>query len=180
MSKPKVSLLTKDEIQSHLPYKSVEETKEIPDGVGIYFVFHEDECLYVGKSKNFRSRWTNHHKLQELLAYSPIPLIYFLSFPHEPANLSRLETSYINSLNPVLNDPKRSITQKEESNRFQITVPELYHYRLCAWAYLKGTNRATLSSFLVQEEIEAGWETIDKNLDALAKLRGVTRDELNI
>jgi hypothetical protein len=64
-------------------------------------------------------------------------------------------------------------------SRFQITVPELHHYRLKAWAYLKGTNRATLASNIVQARVEANWVDINQSLDDLADLKGMTREELN-
>ncbi len=64
-------------------------------------------------------------------------------------------------------------------SRFKITVPELYPYRLRAWASLKGTNRGTLAGNLVQARVEANWPEVDKDLDELAKLRGLTREELN-
>lgn len=64
-------------------------------------------------------------------------------------------------------------------SRFQITVPELHHHRLRAWAYLKGTNRATLAGNIVQARVEDNWRDVDKGLDDLAKLRGITREELD-
>jgi hypothetical protein len=64
-------------------------------------------------------------------------------------------------------------------SRFQITVPELHHYRLCAWAYLKGTNRATLAGNIVQSRVEANWADVDQGLNDLAKLKGMTREELD-
>jgi hypothetical protein len=64
-------------------------------------------------------------------------------------------------------------------SRFQITVPELHHYRLRAWAYLKVTNRATLAVNIVQASIEANWTDVDQGLNDLAELKGMTRAELN-
>jgi GIY-YIG catalytic domain len=178
--KPKINLLSKTEVRLNLPSCLATEVRDIVDGVGIYFVFHENDCLYIGKSKNFKSRWSNHHKLKEIVSYTPTPLIYFLYLSHEPANLKFLESQYIKTFNPLLNDPKRSMSGEKEINRFQITLPELSDYRLKAWAHLKGMNRATLAGFLVQDEIEDSWDNIDKNLDALAKLRKITRQELDI
>lgn len=62
--------------------------------------------------------------------------------------------------------------------RIGITLPEWYERKLVLWAKIKGTNRATLISNIVQARIEANWEQIEKDLQSIADYRGVTTDEL--
>lgn len=62
--------------------------------------------------------------------------------------------------------------------RFQVTLPDWYHRKLRLWAKVKGTNRATLAANIVQARIEANWEELDKELNAIAAYEGISRDEL--
>lgn len=62
--------------------------------------------------------------------------------------------------------------------RFSVTLTEWYHRKLCLWAAIKGTNRATLIGNIAQARIEANWPEIDKELDAIAEYEKITRKEL--
>jgi hypothetical protein len=62
--------------------------------------------------------------------------------------------------------------------RFGISLPEWYHRKLLLGAKLKGTNRATLGANIVQNKIEADWPDIQKELEAIAKYRGISVEEL--
>lgn len=64
--------------------------------------------------------------------------------------------------------------------RFKISLPFLYHRRLMLWAWVKGTNRATLASNILQARIESNWEGVKEQLEDIAKLQGITREELEI
>ncbi|HEY9877066.1 MAG TPA: hypothetical protein V6D29_01360 [Leptolyngbyaceae cyanobacterium] len=66
----------------------------------------------------------------------------------------------------------------EEMARFQVTLPDWYHRKLKLWAKVKGTNRATLAANIVQARIEANWDELDKELNAIAAYEGITRAEL--
>lgn len=65
-----------------------------------------------------------------------------------------------------------------EMVRFGVSLPDWYHRKLILWAKLKGTNRATLTANIVQARIEANWDTIEKELEAIAKHQGKTYEEL--
>ena len=62
--------------------------------------------------------------------------------------------------------------------RFSISLPDWYHHKLKLWAALKGTNRATLAANIVQARIEANWETVERDIEAFARHRGITVEEL--
>lgn len=62
--------------------------------------------------------------------------------------------------------------------RFSVKLPDWYHRKLKLWAKLKGTNRATLAANIVQARIEANWEDVSKELDAISAHEGITREEL--
>jgi excinuclease UvrABC nuclease subunit len=38
----------------------------LPPAPGLYFVYDNDELLYIGYAKNIRKRWQNHHRLRML------------------------------------------------------------------------------------------------------------------
>ena len=68
--------------------------------------------------------------------------------------------------------------QVAEMVRFSVKLPDWYHRKLKLWAALKGTNRATLAANIVQARIEANWEEVSRELDAIAAHEGITREQL--
>jgi len=62
--------------------------------------------------------------------------------------------------------------------RFGISLPDWYHRKLLLWAKLKGSNRATLAANIIQARIESNWPDIEKELEAIARYSGKTREEL--
>ena len=62
--------------------------------------------------------------------------------------------------------------------RFKISLPIWYHRRLLLWAWIKGTNRATLSSNVLQARIESNWEAVKEQLEDIAKEQGISREDL--
>jgi hypothetical protein len=65
-----------------------------------------------------------------------------------------------------------------ESIQFTIRLPLIYERRLRLWAMLKGTTRANLAANLIQARIEANLESINRDLEELAKIEGKTVEEL--
>ena len=76
-------------------------TTDLPIGVGVYFLFRDDELLYVGKSKHLLMRVGQH------MAEGKIPFnrVSWLNYPQE--ELSRMEAAYIYLLKPSLNQKMR-------------------------------------------------------------------------
>ena len=74
-----------------------------------------------------------------------------------------------------------SITKRDlldDVARFKISMPSWYHRRLLLWAFVKGTNRADLSSKVLQARIESNWNGVKEQLEDIAKEKGITRQEL--
>lgn len=63
-------------------------------------------------------------------------------------------------------------------SRFSISLPDWYERKLKAWARMKGTNRATLASNIVQARIEANWPEIEREMEAIAKYQGKTLEQV--
>ena len=61
--------------------------------------------------------------------------------------------------------------------RFGVSLPEWYERKLKIWATLKGTNRATLAANIVQSRIEANWPDIEKEIEAIARHKGITLEQ---
>jgi excinuclease UvrABC nuclease subunit len=40
--------------------------QHLPEAPGLYFVYDNDELLYIGYAKNIRQRWRSHHRLAML------------------------------------------------------------------------------------------------------------------
>lgn len=62
--------------------------------------------------------------------------------------------------------------------RFGVSLPDWYHRKLVLWAKLKGTNRATLAGNILQSRIEANWEGVERELEAIAKHQNISYEEL--
>lgn len=87
---------------SDLPLVSFESRKHLPKCAGIYIVLDEfSKVLYVGRSKNIRTRWTCHHRRKEFQALNRIKIAWI-----QVANilfLPALESALIARFNPELN-----------------------------------------------------------------------------
>jgi len=78
----------------------------------------------------------------------------------------------------VLGDPEMPETMPNDPVQFTIRLPLLYERRLRLWALLKGTTRANLASNVIQARIESNLESINRDLEELAKIEGKTVEEL--
>lgn len=68
--------------------------------------------------------------------------------------------------------------EPDQMARYGVSLPDWYHRKLVLWAKLKGTNRATLTSNIVQARIEANWDKIDEELREIAKRQGKPYEQL--
>lgn len=96
----------------------IQSFSEFPSGKGIYFCARwthplNKEIWYVGKSKNFRSRWRNHHKYQALRTIQEV-IVYCLRLDnYSDEQISQAEQIYINMLKPIFNNssnPEKYLT----------------------------------------------------------------------
>lgn len=67
---------------------------------------------------------------------------------------------------------------KPDNVRFSIQLPAWYDRRLRLWAVVKGTNRATLASNILQARIEANWSEVEKQMEEIAAMQQMSVDEL--
>lgn len=68
--------------------------------------------------------------------------------------------------------------EKDPMARYGVSLPDWYHRKLVLWAKVKGTNRATLTSNIVQARIETNWEQVELELRAIAEHQGKTYEQL--
>jgi len=62
--------------------------------------------------------------------------------------------------------------------QFSVRLPDWYYQKLTLWARYKGTAPATLAANIIQARIEANWPQIEADLEALAKEREISVEEL--
>lgn len=67
---------------------------------------------------------------------------------------------------------------KYKSVRITISLPPWMDRWLKLWAFVKGTNRATLASNIIQSRIEANRDDIADWLNAIASQEKISRAEL--
>lgn len=91
----------------------LESIKEFPVNQGIYFCVRStaflghSEVWYVGKAKNFRSRWASHHKINALKAIQDVAIYCIPLANYSEKEISEAERIYIEMLKPVFNDTSK-------------------------------------------------------------------------
>ena len=78
----------------------------------------------------------------------------------------------------VLGDSEMPEPMPNDPVQFTIRLPLLYERRLRLWAMLKGTTRANLAANVIQARIESNLDSINRDLEELAKLEGKTVEVL--
>ncbi|WP_050766052.1 GIY-YIG nuclease family protein [Synechococcus sp. PCC 7335] len=74
----------------------------LPAISAIYRIWHRDEVVYVGQTKNLRQRWRHHHILPKLIAcYGTDWRLDWIAI--EEANLIRAEAFSYRCFRPLLN-----------------------------------------------------------------------------
>lgn len=85
-----------------LPALNLCERKRLPECAAIYFVRSDDgTVLYIGRARNLRQRWAQHHRTAQLMTYPGVSLAW-LSVD-DPALLDEIERACIAYFSPLLN-----------------------------------------------------------------------------
>ena len=81
----------------------IAEKHKLPQSSGLYFVFQQDELLYVGKTeRSFNVRWHLHHRLDQLLEIQNVEIACWGCNEKGKALLT-LESQAIKAFKPLLN-----------------------------------------------------------------------------
>src|SRR5262245_43106526 len=85
-----------------LPAVLLAKRRDLPSNPGIYFVCATvGSILYIGRALSLRTRWSKHHRLEELLA---IPYVSIAWLIHEAVEeLAGIEAAFITRFHPPLN-----------------------------------------------------------------------------
>lgn len=141
------------------------QTDMLPETSGVYIVYLDDVVLYVGKAKNIKSRWIQHHRTKQLLRDYPECLISWVEFPFEL--LDGNESAMIEALNPVLNGTK--VDYQSLSKRFTVVVSDANYERLERLSKQEGKKPATQAAFMLETQLV--------NLDNEGKIQKSERKE---
>ena len=76
---------------------TTQDSKNLPQSPGVYFLTKDDDILYVGASKNLRNRWVDHC----LKPFLEIPGVVIKYIKHNTPFC--LESKLIRKFNPELN-----------------------------------------------------------------------------
>lgn len=69
-------------------------------------------------------------------------------------------------------------TEINNNIRFNVSLPPWYDIDLELWAWVKGTNRASLASNILQARIEANKLLVKEQLEEIARDNEITLEEL--
>ncbi|BAZ71315.1 XRE family transcriptional regulator (plasmid) [Fischerella sp. NIES-4106] len=95
-----------------LPWLPLDEKTAFPQKPAIYFAIDSlGNIQYIGRTKNVRSRWGNHHKYEQLSTIGNIKIAYL--FVDLPELLPQIETALIEYFDPPLNAIKPSLVPKK-------------------------------------------------------------------
>lgn len=92
------------------------------DKHGVYVVFENDKCLYVGETKNqkgFKGRFEGHHYLREFRTNATKIILYIID-KEKHNDRVLFEKLKIKELNPILNRTER----REDSIKYSLNVIE--------------------------------------------------------
>ncbi|MGB1091794.1 MAG: GIY-YIG nuclease family protein, partial [Oceanobacter sp.] len=67
MNKVLINISSAEDALNTLPALPFNDREQLPGRAGIYIVtLLKEQILYIGKTKNFNTRWLAHHKLNEI------------------------------------------------------------------------------------------------------------------
>jgi excinuclease UvrABC nuclease subunit len=85
-----------------LPFLLYVENEKLPKISCVYFVVNnKHEIIYIGRTKNLKLRWRNHHIEKYLMRYKALIKIFYLEMSEEL--LEEFETKLIFYFTPRLN-----------------------------------------------------------------------------
>ncbi len=84
---------------SSLPWVPLDATAGFPKKPGIYFAIDsQGEIQYIGRTKDVRGRWQNHHRFEVLDAIGGVKIAYL--FIDSPELLPEIEEALISWFDP--------------------------------------------------------------------------------
>ncbi|MBD2303033.1 GIY-YIG nuclease family protein [Nostoc sp. FACHB-190] len=126
-----------------LPSVSLNQLHTLPMMAGVYFVTNFDTIQYIGKAASLKSRWLNHHRIEQFRMLPNVRVHYLLiTDVNEITKLEVIEKAFIEYFTPLLNGTKMAGYQKQE--RFRIDL----------WASIKPIIEAEMQrSGLTAQEV---------------------------
>lgn len=83
-----------------LPFVLLDDFESLPTESGVYFVAWQGIPIYIGKAKNLKKRWADHHRKGEVRNLSGV-CVHWLSCPIN--RLDFTENALINFFAPPMN-----------------------------------------------------------------------------
>lgn len=125
-----------------LPFVTFKQKQNLPSISGIYYILNRfnNDIIYIGQSKNIRSRWTEHHRSYEI---GMIDYMYqdgriIIAWEECSQNLLlEIEKQRIKALKPIINglsqeDASEALRQEDKWE----DLPEYYRYLMKYEKYL--------------------------------------------
>lgn len=101
-----------------LPSLRLSEKNRLPSLPAIYFAVARNQVLYVGKTKELRSRWQGHHRFPELSGINKRHVVRLFWLECHEFQLTELEKQYIEYYCPDLNQTR--VPEQEIVPNFQM------------------------------------------------------------
>jgi GIY-YIG catalytic domain len=155
-----------------LPYIAYKDKANLPNSSGIYYVLNRSkrEIVYIGRARNIRNRWRNHHRdwdvgiLESIHADGRITIAWEI-YPEN--HLKELETKRIWEFKPVINWKN-------------IEDSDLYLYQGDEWqnspSYCRyiGSNLSKEATATISERELTYWKNKPRLLEAVDYQHSVT------
>lgn len=109
---------------SALPWVPLSATAGFPAQPGIYFAIDpQNNIQYIGRSKDVRGRWKNHHRFEDLQAIGGVRISYL--FIEAVDLLPEMEMALISWFNPPLNRARSSLAQSPAKNTGKMRIRQV-------------------------------------------------------
>lgn len=157
-----------------LPRVSMAKVDQLPELMGLYFVFRSSRLLYIGKTRQgFRARWRNHHRT-DLLENESLYIAYWEL--DSDVDIEALELTAIRMFSPQVNGTK---APKISLSYTKIPMPARLERVLTLSSHIakKQSFPGFIASVLL-EECENAWPKVESILDREADQLGIDRDQL--
>lgn len=161
----------------NLPSTPLIECQNLPKISGIYFVLESEEILYIGKSQNLRTRWTGHHRWNQLNNREVENISIAWLKVNTLELLPEMERIFIKRFNPLLNFTKVEAV-KPISRIYVSGLGKYFDDILVIEAALRGISKPVMAGELIMEAIDTNQAVRNGMIEYLAKKRNIAFSEM--
>jgi hypothetical protein len=135
-----------------------------PDQAGVYFLYQDSHCVYVGEAASLRNRLKTHEHIKRCNKIG-----FMLCDPYQR---KRIETYYIGLIDPPLNKTQRVFERRENRNSDGVSrVKRVFNA-------IKKHGKVSVSKLHRESWKSSSARDFDRLLDRMERWNLITREKL--